>query len=75
MDTWNHKSWDWDSVKFVAKPVDLILGTPATVAVAQNRKGNHVGVSGDGEEDDRLRLNLGGSLKCGYMACCQVKLS
>ncbi|XP_059459611.1 squamosa promoter-binding-like protein 14 [Corylus avellana] len=62
-DTWSHKGWDWDNVRFVAKPVDLMLGTPTTIAAEQKMKENHMGVSGPDEEDDRLRLNLGGGLK------------
>jgi hypothetical protein len=62
-DTWSQKGWEWDNVRFVAKPVDLMLGTPTTIAAEQKMKENHMGVSGDDEEDDRLRLNLGGGLK------------
>jgi hypothetical protein len=62
-DTWSHKGWEWDNVRFVAKPVDLMLGTPTTIATEQKMKENHMGVSRDDEEDDRLQLNLGGDLK------------
>jgi hypothetical protein len=40
-----------------------MLGTPTTIAVEQKMKENHMGVSGDDEEDNRLRLNLGDGLK------------
>ncbi|XP_050268044.1 squamosa promoter-binding-like protein 14 [Quercus robur] len=62
-DNWNPKVWDWDSVGFVAKPVDaeelLRLGTPAVAAqMEQKRKEESMALTVDEEEDERLRLNL-----------------
>ncbi|KAG6699737.1 hypothetical protein I3842_08G079800 [Carya illinoinensis] len=65
MDDWNAKGWGWDSVRFVAKPLDLQLGTPATTAAAaaeQKKKESSRSVSVE-EEDESLRLNLGGGFK------------
>ncbi|KAK7849929.1 squamosa promoter-binding-like protein 14 [Quercus suber] len=62
-DNWNPKVWDWDSVGFVAKPVDaeelLRLGTPAVAAqMEQKRKEESMALTVDEEEDERLGLNL-----------------
>ncbi|KAF5455562.1 hypothetical protein F2P56_025123 [Juglans regia] len=57
MDNWNANVWGWDSFGFVAKPVDLRLGTPrTTTTTAEKNKPLE-------EEDESLMLNLGGGLK------------
>lgn len=65
-DNWNPNSWDWDSVRFVAKPLESEILRPGT-ATAEHRKkerGNGLEKAGAGdEEDENLRLNLGGGLK------------
>ncbi|EEF52933.1 Squamosa promoter-binding protein, putative [Ricinus communis] len=69
-DNWNPKAWDWDSVRFVAKPLDadtnvLQLGT----ASSDHQKKTNASVNHNltlknappaGDEDDGLRLNLAG---------------
>ncbi|KAF5739268.1 Squamosa promoter binding protein-like 14 [Tripterygium wilfordii] len=62
-DNWNPKSWEWDPVRFLAKPLDsetLQLGTATTDQMKKDqglKKKNTVE-----EDDDSLRLNLGGGL-------------
>lgn len=54
---WSPKLWDWDTVRFVAKPLDADqkkTQEPPPVAAAS--------VSAGDEDDERLRLNLGGGL-------------
>ncbi|XP_065881441.1 squamosa promoter-binding-like protein 14 [Euphorbia lathyris] len=64
-DNWNPKSWDWDSVRFVAKPSGdadtngLQLGTPFS---EQRRNEPSRNLKKVGDEDDGLRLNLAGAL-------------
>lgn len=59
-DNWNPGVWDWDSVRFMAKPAVLRLGAPTTtVAAEQKRLENSVAE----EEDERLQLNLGSAFK------------
>ncbi|XP_031270291.1 squamosa promoter-binding-like protein 14 [Pistacia vera] len=70
IDNWNPKLWDWDSVRFVANPLDdseaLRLG--ASVASASASEVNKVttekktSVSVVNEDDGRLDLNLAGCL-------------
>ncbi|KAF5740996.1 putative Squamosa promoter-binding protein [Tripterygium wilfordii] len=63
MDNWSPKSWEWDNVRFLAKPLDsetLQLGTATTDQMKKFqglKKKNTVE-----EEDGSLRLNLGGGL-------------
>nr|POE95781.1 hypothetical protein CFP56_39322 [Quercus suber] len=57
-DSWNPKVWDWDSVGFVAKPVDaeelLRLGTPAGFGqMEQKRKEESMALTVDDERDLR----------------------
>ncbi|XP_021900760.1 squamosa promoter-binding-like protein 14 [Carica papaya] len=73
-DNWNPKLWDWDSVRFVAQPLDpevLRLGNPA--ATEQRKIKDYIGGNGNAaltlkknavgpEEDESLQLNLGGGL-------------
>ncbi|KAF7829445.1 squamosa promoter-binding-like protein 14 [Senna tora] len=68
-DNWNPKVWDWDTVRFVAKPLDtdmLRLGTPTTTAEDQRlptvTNFNKNSTVDDDEEEESLRLNLGGCL-------------
>ncbi|KAL8126935.1 squamosa promoter-binding-like protein 14 isoform X2 [Apium graveolens] len=71
---WNPNGWDWDSAKFLAKPVksDIIHGGPSTMSVqsgAQRSRGdegvvgNSVGLRGGHvvEDDENLLLKLGGN--------------
>lgn len=54
---WSPKLWDWDTVRFVAKPLDADqkkTQEPPPVAAASASAGD--------EDDERLRLNLGGGL-------------
>lgn len=71
--TWNPKAWDWDSARFLTKPsnhsdtlsselkrkVDFTAATPSSI----HKK--TVDVLDD--EDDSLRLNLGGGLNLNYV--------
>ncbi|KAG6704443.1 hypothetical protein I3842_07G134000 [Carya illinoinensis] len=59
MDNWNPNVWGWDSFGFVAKPVDLRLGTPRTTTTTTTAEKNKPLE----EEDESLMLNLGGGLK------------
>lgn len=71
---WNPNGWDWDSAKFLAKPVesDVIRGGPSTMSVQSGTQrgrgderivGNSVGLRGNHvvEDDENLLLKLGGS--------------
>ena len=70
---WNPNGWDWDSVRFVAKPLEsdvLCLGTARSVQSEQQRTSDEE-VSGVPtsleknsvvDDDESLRLKLGGSL-------------
>ncbi|XP_059636356.1 squamosa promoter-binding-like protein 14 [Cornus florida] len=68
---WNPKAWDWDSTRFVAKPLEsevLRLGTVTSIQ-AEQQQGKRDEVSGVvpmmlkkksvNEDDERLRLKLG----------------
>lgn len=61
-DNWNPKQWEWDSSRFVAKPLEsdvLCLGDPAISVNTNVSKRNSVG---DGKElDESLLLKLGGA--------------
>ena len=55
LDSWNRKVWEWDSVRFVAeqtKREEQPQPPPLTLRKTAD------------EEDESLRLNLGGSLTC-----------
>ncbi|KAL8126943.1 squamosa promoter-binding-like protein 14 isoform X2 [Apium graveolens] len=71
---WNPNGWDWDSAKFIAKPVgpDIVCGGPSTMSVHSGTQrsrgdegvvGNSVGLRGNHvvEDDENLLLKLGGS--------------
>lgn len=69
---WNPNSWDWDSVRFVAKPVGSEILQLSSVTSEQKKRGEEAAngnpvmlkTSAAGDEDDEsLRLNLGGGLK------------
>ncbi|KAF2310822.1 hypothetical protein GH714_017456 [Hevea brasiliensis] len=68
-DNWNPKAWNWDSIRFVAKPSDadtnaLQLGS-ATLEPKKKTEasGNHLPLKKAAvDEDDGLRLNLAGGL-------------
>ncbi|XP_057469611.1 squamosa promoter-binding-like protein 14 [Actinidia eriantha] len=70
---WNPNGWDWDSVRFVAKPLEsdvLCLGTTRSGQSEQQRtsdgEGSGVPTSLEKnsvvDDDESLRLKLGGSL-------------
>ncbi|KDP36723.1 hypothetical protein JCGZ_08014 [Jatropha curcas] len=71
-DNWNPKAWDWDSVRFVAKPSDAdansnILQLGITSSELNKKKveasGNRLPLKNAKlDEDDGLRLNLAGGL-------------
>lgn len=69
-DNWNPKVWDWDNVRFLAKPLDaeaLRLGTSTTEQKKREEgPGGHGTLKKNttGEDDESLRLNLGGGLAC-----------
>ncbi|XVF74038.1 hypothetical protein PTKIN_Ptkin13bG0029600 [Pterospermum kingtungense] len=70
-DNWNPKLWEWDSVRFIAKPLDTEILQPGT-ATAQQSKKDHVNGNENSmpskkttvvnEDDESLQLNLGGGL-------------
>ncbi|KAJ8747436.1 hypothetical protein K2173_007341 [Erythroxylum novogranatense] len=69
LNNWNPQAWSWDSVKFVAKPLDpdvVLLGTTSSSQQQHNTKHdvhiNHHFTSKHDEDEDALRLNLGGVL-------------
>ncbi|GFY86342.1 squamosa promoter binding protein-like 14 [Actinidia rufa] len=70
---WNPNGWDWDNVRFVAKPLEsdvLCLGTARSVQSEQRRTSDgegsgvptSMGKKSVVEDDESLRLKLGGSL-------------
>lgn len=66
-DSWNRKGWDWDSTRFVAKPIEsdaLHLGTATTTTVVshskEKKKNDQVLSKNHVDEDESLRLKLGG---------------
>ncbi|XP_030446783.1 squamosa promoter-binding-like protein 14 isoform X1 [Syzygium oleosum] len=65
-DNWNPSSWNWDNVRFVAKPLESEILQPGTATAEHKKKetANELEKNGAGDEDDEnLRLNLGGGLK------------
>ncbi|KAJ8747883.1 hypothetical protein K2173_014530 [Erythroxylum novogranatense] len=61
---WNPNAWDWDSVRFVAKPLDpdvSHLGTSST-SRREHRNSKHDFPFSHHEDDEALRLNLGRGL-------------
>lgn len=70
-DNWNPKVWDWDSVRFVANPLEselLRLGTATPVQTELKKKQEGTGITTAlkknpvDEDDESLRLKLGGGL-------------
>ncbi|XP_022772520.1 squamosa promoter-binding-like protein 14 isoform X2 [Durio zibethinus] len=70
-DNWNPKLWEWDTVRFIAKPLDTEILQPGTATSDQRKKdpanGNENSVNSKkstmvNEEDESLQLNLGGGL-------------
>lgn len=65
-DNWNPSSWNWDNVRFVAKPLESEILQPgaATAEHKKKERANELEKNGTVDEDDEnLRLNLGGGLK------------
>lgn len=71
MDNWNPKLWHWDSVGFVANPLEsdpLRLSTTTPVQAELKMKPEDTGVASAltknhvDEEDENLRLKLGGGV-------------
>ncbi|XP_012463909.1 squamosa promoter-binding-like protein 14 [Gossypium raimondii] len=70
-DNWNPKQWEWDAVRFIAKPLNTGILQAGTATAEQRKKGhvngnensitskNATAANGD---DERLQLNLGGGL-------------
>lgn len=62
--TWNPKVWGWDTVRFVAKPLDTeMMGTSNSEPKRKEEAAGAVKNTVVGDDDDqRLQLNLGGGL-------------
>lgn len=70
-DNWNPKSWDWDSVRFIANPLEselLRLGTATPLQAELKKKQAGTGITTAlkknplDKDDESLRLKLGGGL-------------
>ncbi|KAJ4849144.1 hypothetical protein Tsubulata_040173 [Turnera subulata] len=67
-DNWNPKAWDWDTVRFVAKPLDTDILKLGTASSEHKKKDEMLGNRSNNlkpstpDDDIGLRLNLGGSL-------------
>lgn len=68
---WNPNGWDWDSVRFVGKPLELDVSCIGAERSVQSKQPRTSDGEGSGfptnnetvdEDDEGLRLNLGGSL-------------
>lgn len=68
---WNPNGWEWDSVRFVAKPLESNVSCARAEQSVQSNQQRTTGGEGTGlptnnnsvdEDDESLRLNLGGSL-------------
>ncbi|XP_050376111.1 squamosa promoter-binding-like protein 14 [Argentina anserina] len=64
--SWNPNVWDWDAVRFVAKPLDTeMMGAssldPQRTEEAAAGAAKSTAVAGE-DDDERLQLNLGGGL-------------
>lgn len=69
VDNWNPKSWEWDTVRFVAKPLDSADALPLAAMSTLDQPPPPLtlkkkSLSGAEEDDAALRLNLGGGLTC-----------
>ncbi|GKV33347.1 hypothetical protein SLEP1_g41869 [Rubroshorea leprosula] len=70
-DDWNPNLWNWDSMRFVAKPLDTEILRSGT-SVAEQRKKEEPNRNGNpmaskkatvvNDDEERLELNLGGGL-------------
>ncbi|XVF35785.1 hypothetical protein REPUB_Repub19eG0000900 [Reevesia pubescens] len=73
-DHWNPKLWEWDTVRFLPKPLDTEILQPGT-AIPQQRNNAHANGNGNqnsltstkkitvvNEDDESLQLNLGRGL-------------
>lgn len=73
-DNWSPKVWEWDSLRFLAKPLDAeALRLSSSTPEQKKREAASSGSGGGpatlqkntaGEDDESLRLNLGGGLAC-----------
>ncbi|KAK4782183.1 hypothetical protein SAY86_016285 [Trapa natans] len=66
--TWRPNSWHWDSIKFVATPVESEILQLSSVNLEQNKRGEEGASTSKssatcGGNDESLGLNLGGRLK------------
>lgn len=70
-DNWNPKQWEWDAVRFIAKPLNTEILQAGTATAEQTKKGNVNGnensipfkkATAANDDDERLQLNLGGGL-------------
>ncbi|KAK9026121.1 hypothetical protein V6N11_038967 [Hibiscus sabdariffa] len=70
-DNWNPKQWEWDAVRFIAKPSNTEILRPGTATAEQKKKGHAIGYENSitskkatavNDDDERLQLNLGGGL-------------
>ncbi|XWS24642.1 hypothetical protein CRYUN_Cryun28dG0120000 [Craigia yunnanensis] len=70
-DNWNPKLWEWDAVRFIAKPLDTEILQPGTATTEQRKKdhanGNENSITSKktavvNEDDETLQLNLGWGL-------------
>ena len=70
-ENWNPKLWEWDTVRFIAKPLDTEILQPKTAIAEQRKKdppnGNENSITSKkitviNEEDESLKLNLAGGL-------------
>ncbi|XP_008237887.1 PREDICTED: squamosa promoter-binding-like protein 14 [Prunus mume] len=62
---WNPNVWDWDNVRFVAKPLDaemLHLGSSRTEQGKKEGASGAVKNTAEDEDDESLQLNLAGGL-------------
>ncbi|KAK8560351.1 hypothetical protein V6N13_082797 [Hibiscus sabdariffa] len=70
-DNWNPKLWEWDAVRFIAKPLNTEILQVGTATAEQKNKGHNNGnetsitskkATAVNDDDERLQLNLGGGL-------------
>ncbi|XP_039024535.1 squamosa promoter-binding-like protein 14 [Hibiscus syriacus] len=70
-DNWNPKLWEWDAVRFIAKPLNTEILQAGTASAEQKKKGHANGnetsitsknATAVNDNDERLQLNLGGGL-------------
>ncbi|XP_039026598.1 squamosa promoter-binding-like protein 14 [Hibiscus syriacus] len=70
-DNWNPKLWEWDAIRFVAKPLNTEILQAGTATAEQKKKGHAIGnentitskkATAVNHDDERLQLNLGWGL-------------